>query len=52
MLRDGKVDIISEASLDLISSGKQPELYINDLGPMLNKELWLLGLAGMKQFFN
>lgn len=52
MVRDRKVEIIDEASLGLISSGKQSELYISDLGLMLNKELWLLGLAGMKQFFN
>lgn len=52
MLRDCKVGVISEVSLDLISSGKHPELYISDLGPTLNKELWLLGLAAMKQFFN
>lgn len=39
MLRDCKVGVISEVSLDLISSGKQPELYISDLGPTLNKEL-------------
>jgi len=39
MFRDCKENIIREVSLDLISSSKQPELYVSGVGPMLNKEL-------------